>query len=133
MNEYQRKWLKTNYTDYRIRRDAYEEAHKEEIEKYQKEYNIINRETKLEYAKKSFRYKNKKIHLKENPRTGVCYFCNKQNTLTHIHHIKYDDNDPLANTIELCRSCHTRWHRLHPTPEGYINPNHKNKTDNNKE
>lgn len=29
---------------------------------------------------------------------------------THLHHTKYDANNPLANTVELCISCHTTLH-----------------------
>jgi hypothetical protein len=32
-----------------------------------------------------------------------------------MHHEIYDDNDPLANTIELCPKCHRRAHF-----EGYV-------------
>lgn len=66
-------------------------------------------------------FKNKRILLKENPRKGVCQLCGKKNgekytnykgkdaiVSTHIHHIRYDDIDPLKDTMELCNSCHLK-------------------------
>jgi hypothetical protein len=29
-----------------------------------------------------------------------------------MHHIKYDQSDPLAHTIELCPACHCAEHKL---------------------
>lgn len=54
---------------------------------------------------KRIRFKDKRIILKENPRTGICSLCRSQG-LTHIHHIKYHEDDPLRDTIELCNRCH---------------------------
>ena len=28
--------------------------------------------------------------------------------LTNLHHEKYDENDPLAHTVELCVECHNK-------------------------
>jgi len=67
-------------------------------------------------------YKRKDVVLNENPRKGKCEICNRRIgdiyidyygrirtvTKTHMHHIKYDDNNVLANTIELCISCHSK-------------------------
>ena len=52
-------------------------------------------------------FKGKRILLKEKPRTGICSWCNKKG-LTDIHHIEYHDNNPLKDTIELCKSCHAK-------------------------
>ena len=41
-----------------------------------------------------------------NPRKGICSWCGRQG-LTDIHHIEYNE-DPLKDTIELCRSCHSK-------------------------
>ena len=49
----------------------------------------------------------KEVVVKDNPRKGVCLWCGFKG-LTDIHHIKYHDDDPLRDTIELCRSCHMR-------------------------
>ena len=55
-------------------------------------------------------FKNKSITLKFNPRIGVCNLCRAiaglDCKITHIHHEKYDQNDPLKHTIELCPRCH---------------------------
>ena len=44
-------------------------------------------------------------------RTGVCFFCNRENRkqrseITNLAHVNYDHSDPLAWTIEVCKSCH---------------------------
>jgi hypothetical protein len=57
-------------------------------------------------------FKNRRITLKENPRSGICSICNKKIgegiKTTNIHHFRYDDNDPLKNTEELCAGCHAK-------------------------
>jgi len=72
------------------------------------------------YTHKRIQFKNKQIALKENPRKGICDLCGKKNgdqyinkknrvaiVNTQIHHLEYDEAEPLAHTIELCESCHT--------------------------
>jgi len=44
-------------------------------------------------------------------RTGICYFCKrsdkkKEVSRTILHHLVYDDSDPLKWTVEVCPSCH---------------------------
>jgi len=44
-------------------------------------------------------------------RTGVCFFCKhegraQKSKITNLHHAKYDHSDPLAWTVEVCKSCH---------------------------
>jgi len=44
-------------------------------------------------------------------RTGICHFCKKSTmkkeiTRTVLHHLKYDDLNPLDWTVEICLSCH---------------------------
>ena len=56
---------------------------------------------------KALSFKGKLIHLKENPRKGICQSCGKQ-TVTDIHHIQYHDDEPLKDTLELCPSCHCK-------------------------
>ena len=57
-------------------------------------------------------YMGSKEYFDQDIRTGVCYFCKKegrpQKSITFLHHVKYVHQDPLAWTIEVCRSCH--WH-----------------------
>ncbi|KKL82349.1 hypothetical protein LCGC14_1985620 [marine sediment metagenome] len=57
----------------------------------------------------AFRYKNKTIYLGYNPRKGICQVCSKEGK-TVLHHIKYDDSDPLAHTTEVCYKCHKKIH-----------------------
>jgi len=52
-------------------------------------------------------FKGKQIILKENPRKGICKVCRRE-TKTHLHHQKYDQINPLKDTIELCLSCHCK-------------------------
>jgi len=48
------------------------------------------------------------VLLKENPRKGICLSCGRKGR-TSIHHFgKYDEKDPLKDTIELCVSCHNK-------------------------
>lgn len=59
-------------------------------------------------------FKGKSIHLKENPRKGVCSKCHRKVgqgiKRTNMHHLQYHDDDPLKDTIELCVSCHVKIH-----------------------
>ena len=65
-----------------------------------------------EYWKnKTITYFGDKRYFDQDVRTGVCYFCNKERRaqktrITDLHHAKYDHSDPLAWTIEVCKSCH---------------------------
>ena len=57
----------------------------------------------------------KQVPLSFNPRKGICSNCGRSISkgevkTTHMHHLKYDLNDPLAHTVELCASCHRKDH-----------------------
>jgi len=58
----------------------------------------------------------KNVSIGFNPRKGVCSKCGFKGK-TDIHHIAYH-NDLLKDTVELCRSCHSKITRLEnpPTP-----------------
>lgn len=74
------------------------------------------------YNEKLLRFKDKRITLGFKPRTGQCQLCGNKigeeyidchgNVATtrkiDIHHIEYDADNPLATTIELCYSCHSK-------------------------
>jgi len=65
--------------------------------------------------KKQIRFKGKSTYLGYNPRIGVCSKCGKsvkdsEINYTHLHHLKYDDNNPVKHTIELCIPCHRKEH-----------------------
>ena len=63
------------------------------------------------------------INIGFNIRTDYCIGCNKMidtndGQRTHLHHFLYDWNDPIANTIEVCVSCHRHIHLdNHDIPE----------------
>lgn len=64
--------------------------------------------------------------LDEAPRLGVCTSCGGIKGIdfqrTNLHHLAYDDNDPLKDTVELCVGCHTKEHyRLNPQRRGMLN------------
>lgn len=61
-----------------------------------------NRQTPLKIY-----FKNRRITLKENPRSGICSICGKLGK-TDMHHFLYDNNDPLKYTQELCAGCHAK-------------------------
>jgi len=63
-----------------------------------------------EYSKKRIVFQGKRIYLKENPRKGICEFCNI-NPVSDIHHEKYDMNNPLKHTFRLCKPCHMKRNR----------------------
>jgi len=57
----------------------------------------------------------KGVCFKENPRTNVCSICGRRypeelKRQTSIHHYKYDPENLLAHTVELCTSCHAKDH-----------------------
>jgi len=69
---------------------------------------IANREF---YKNKRLKYRGKSIVYDKNIRTGTCHFCKKSTTKkeitrTVLHHLKYDNSNPLAWTVEICLSCH---------------------------
>ena len=53
------------------------------------------------------RFRGPQIVVDRIARNGICVNCGREG-YTHIHHKQYDDNDPLAHTIELCPSCHVK-------------------------
>jgi hypothetical protein len=59
------------------------------------------------YHVKSIMFKDKRINVGVNPRTGKCSWCDFVG-ITQIHHKEYHDDDPLKDTIELCPSCHMK-------------------------
>jgi hypothetical protein len=67
---------------------------------------IINPKHKLAGKyKKYIRFKNKQMLIGFNPRRGICSRCGYVGQTT-MHHIEYHENEPLKDTIELCRKCH---------------------------
>jgi len=63
------------------------------------------------WAKRSFTWNRKRIFFDQEIKTGICYFCKKEgraqrSRTTVLHHLKYDNQDPLAWTLEVCTKCH---------------------------
>jgi len=66
------------------------------------------------WNKRSITFHRKKRYYDQDVRTGDCYFCKKYGLTqnyhkqTVLHHLDYDDDDPLMWTLELCSGCHFR-------------------------
>lgn len=62
---------------------------------------------------KRIQYKGRRFYVSEEMRTGVCSACGKsvekgEISKTNIHHLEYDDSNPMAHTVELCVGCHSK-------------------------
>ena len=68
------------------------------------------KEIKKRSHEKRISFKGKRITLDAPPRTGKCNQCGFEGQ-TVIHHEKYDPSDPMAHTVEMCISCHSKIHR----------------------
>ena len=63
------------------------------------------------WNKRTISYLGDKIYFDQEVRTGECVVCKKDGRMqksgkTYLHHLKYDHDDKLAWTIEICGSCH---------------------------
>jgi hypothetical protein len=56
---------------------------------------------------RQLKFKGKRLLFGSKLRSGICSECGKT-TVTALHHTQYDETNPLAHTIELCRSCHLK-------------------------
>jgi hypothetical protein len=85
---------------------------KEYLKKYYKK--ATPEEARARNAKqipRLIRFKNRRLTLSQKARTGRCQRCpnnifNGSCKRTHIHHVEYNEHDPIDKTIELCVSCH---------------------------
>jgi len=73
----------------------------------------INAKNREYWRKRTLSQYGKKYFFPTEIKTGVCYFCKKdgmaqKSRRTALHHLKYDKDDPLKWTIELCNSCHSQ-------------------------
>jgi len=71
----------------------------------------INDKNREYWKKRTMTWNKKKLSFDHPIKTGVCYFCKRHGRLqmaksTALHHVKYDNNDPLDWTIEVCTKCH---------------------------
>ncbi|HKG88802.1 MAG TPA: hypothetical protein VKA95_10780 [Nitrososphaeraceae archaeon] len=79
-------------------------------------------EAVLSYRKRRLRFKDKRVSVKNDFRTYQCQICGNKKGDEYInskgkisktkkidmHHIQYHEEDPLKDTIEVCRSCHSK-------------------------
>jgi hypothetical protein len=74
-----------------------------------------NKQRHNEVMSNRITFKGKRVYLKENPRKGICTDCGaviaeKQTRQAPMHHEKYIEEKPDDCTVEICDSCHTRYH-----------------------
>lgn len=113
---YNKQYTKSNpeyFKEYRI-------THHDHRRKYNDQWKIDNREKYLEQCKrvnrKKIRFKTTRPITSKNPRIGICSKCKRtvesgEIKVTNMHHIKYDESNPLAYTVELCVRCHRGVHK----------------------
>jgi len=85
--------------------------------KHTREHHRAHRKEQREYRRKALNFKGKTVYPPKNTRTNICVSCSKRypeelKRQTHLHHVFYDEDNPLAGTIELCHSCHAKLHGL---------------------
>jgi len=56
-------------------------------------------------------YMSTDYYYDQDVRTGICFICKREgwaqkSKTTILHHLKYENSDPLAWTIEICSRCH---------------------------
>ena len=91
-------------------------SYRDENNKYRKPKQLDkaptrNAKTRPFWAKRSLTWHKKQIFFDQEIKTGMCFFCYKEgraqrSRITVLHHVKYDYQDPLEWTIEVCTKCH---------------------------
>lgn len=104
INQYLSRWRKNNPEKIKAATEKYKQRHPDK-------YN----ETQRSSLNRRLTFKGKLIRREEEFRTNTCSSCrrsypNELKQRTHLHHWSYDEENPLSNTIELCRSCHITLH-----------------------
>lgn len=66
---------------------------------------------------RAFNFKERKVFTSQLTRTGRCSWCTNNvfdgsTNATHLHHIRYHDDDPMRDTIEICNPCHGKLHSM---------------------
>jgi hypothetical protein len=66
------------------------------------------------YGPRRVTFKDRRLPLKHNPRTGQCTDCHRKVgegiKRTAMHHLEYHPEEPLKDTVELCMRCHMHRH-----------------------
>jgi len=118
---YMREWTKKNSDKKKANDRRFYQKNANKIIKRNKIWAENNPEKVKGYKEKydsehqRIRFKNRRPVIPAETRKGVCSKCGKsikkgEIKVTNLHHKKYDESDPLAHTIELCVSCHTKLH-----------------------
>jgi len=73
----------------------------------------INDKNREYWRKRTFSTGGRKYFFPIEVKTGVCYFCKREyraqgSTSTALHHLKYNNDDILEWTIEVCIKCHSK-------------------------
>ena len=71
----------------------------------------INDKNREYWKKRNMTWHKRKLFFDHEIKTGVCYFCKRdaraqRSRSTVLHHVKYNNDDPLDWTIEVCTKCH---------------------------
>lgn len=93
----------------------YREKNKEIIRQKSARYREKHRKKIHQKDQKKILFRDKRVYFLENPRKNICSECGQRypEELKHqtvMHHENYNSDDPLENTIELCKSCHGKLH-----------------------
>lgn len=112
--EYQKKWRLENKEYHKEYYKKWKKANRDRLREYKKQYRVKNKEKisndhKIWSQNHRLTFLDKRITVDFIERTFSCMCCRFQGS-TNLHHIKYDLNDPLKYTVELCDSCHILWH-----------------------
>jgi len=73
----------------------------------------INDKNREYWKKRCLHWHKKKLFYDHEIKTGACYFCSREGKAqgsksTALHHIIYNNDDPLEWTIEVCIKCHSK-------------------------
>ena len=71
----------------------------------------VNDKTREYWQKRTLTWHKSRLFFDHEIKTGVCIFCKKErrsqrSKTTVLHHVKYNNDDPLEWTIEICTKCH---------------------------
>jgi len=71
----------------------------------------INDKNREFWKKRTMTWHRGKIFFDQEIKTGTCFFCKRdgraqRSRSTVLHHVKYNNDDPLDWTIEVCTKCH---------------------------
>ena len=110
MEPYMKEYREKNKDVIKVQRKEYRNANKDKLREKIKEWKLKNEQyIKIWQQSHQLIFLGKHITVDNIEKTFHCICCRFQGS-TSLHHMKYDLNDPLKYTVELCRRCHTMWH-----------------------